>query len=196
MCVSGTVTVVRCFLLVLVKTQTLPCNVLTRAGTRLRAGRARRVPPTDWQLLPALCSAACRLLQLSLAYLVGCGKLMWLDVATELNQPSALTSSFKWPFLFLFFSPFPPPLFWLKQDFCSPCSDPFFLKACEKVTYFWFSITTSCQAVVIGVGGTNLVDVNRRLWLLQCQTMPWLCWTHEVAQKVRIRITAMISLTK
>lgn len=120
MCVSGTVTVVRCFLLVLVKTQTLPCNVLTRAGTRLRAGRARRVPPTDWQLLPALCSPVCRLLQLSLAYLVGCGKLMWLDVATELNQPSALTSSFKWPFLFLFFSPFPPPSFLTQAGFLFP----------------------------------------------------------------------------
>lgn len=62
---------------------------------------------TYWLTTPSstLSFPICSLSQLSLAFLVGCGKLMWLNVAIELNQASALTSSIKWRAFFFFFPP-------------------------------------------------------------------------------------------
>lgn len=51
-----------------------------------------------------------------------------------------------------------------------PCRLCPLLKACEKVSYFCGFFITSCQAVIISVGGTSLA-VYWGLWLLLCQTM-------------------------
>lgn len=145
--VSVVVKIVQYFLFIfLLKIQTLLCNVSSLVLVLDFLLSVWRVPPTEWQLLPALFSFAIwRLLELSLAYLVGCEKVMWLNMATVLNQASALTSSIKRCYLFFLIC-----FKVRKQDFhpgrwASPY--PLFKHLWESIVFLWFCchFTASCH---------------------------------------------------
>lgn len=140
--VSVTVKIDQHFLLIfLLKIQTLLCNVssfvLVLGFSLSELEECHLLIDSSLQyFIPLPCEGSHS--SLSLSYLVGCDKLMWLNVATVLNQASAFTSSIKWCcFVFLI-------CFKVReQDFhlgtwASPSPCPLFKSLRKSGVFLWF----------------------------------------------------------